>query len=225
MPPNNDSVTRFANPMDTIGAQCICQDILVEDISPSMAGHGFEPGKTKIGLMYEASVSFLNTKLAQRPQDKVAVVTFDAKGQERCGLLNVATYYSRILAAMEKASVISGGGTCIQSALRIALKLVEGSRWLHPAGSAEVITRVLSYSDGEDQSKAEALRYASQLKELGVVIWTFGIGERRTCVDERFLRSIATETDGVKNYRFLGDGDAIRQTFTKLATGMLVFEG
>jgi hypothetical protein len=191
-----------------------------------MHGPGFEPEKTKLDLMYEALLAFLDIKRDQRPQDYMALIPYHTTATLCCRLLNVGEGYDTIAAAIKKARRIPGNGTQITSGLQIALKLIRDlQRYGAGDSGEETITRILGYSDGEDQAKCAALRNAERLKELGVLIYTLGIGSAPENLDEKFLRQIASEIDGVAQYRFLGQGDVIRQTFSSLATGMLVFEG
>ena len=214
--------TRFANPMEILDPNDTCVDILLNDTSPSMDEDGFEPKKTKRDHMHEATEDYLEIKRLQRPQDYVAIIGYSHRATLCCGLSNVYEQYPEIRDALAKLKTLSGYGTRIQPALKKVLDLVRCEDWVHADG---VLVRVLAYSDGQDQSQPGALRLADELKSMGVMIECFGIARNRTEVDEAFLRQVASETDGFVHYRFLGDGELVRRTFTKLATGTLVFEG
>ncbi len=214
--------TRFANPMEILDPNDTCVDILLNDTSPSMDQDGFEPKKTKRDHMHEAAEEYLEIKRQQRPRDYVAIIGYSHRATLCRGLSNVYEQYHEIRDALAKLKTLSGRGTRIQPALKTALDLVRPEDWVHASG---VFVRVLAYSDGQDQSQPGALRLADELKSMGVLIECFGIARNRTEVDEAFLRRVASETDGFVHYRFLGDGERVRRTFTKLATGTLVFEG
>lgn len=200
----------------------ICADIVLNDTSPSMTETGFEAGKTKRDHMHEAAETYLETKAAQRPQDYVAIIGYDSDATMCCGLMSISQQYQTIWEAAQRIKSLSGGGTQIALALKMALDLITREGWVSANG---VLVRVLAYSDGHDQSQELALMHANELKRKGVLIETFGIARDRTEVAEDFLRQVASETNGFVHYRFLGDADTVRHTFKKLATGMLVFEG
>lgn len=208
--------TRFANPEMT--GNCIFHDILLKDVSGSMNGKGFEPNKSKRDLMYEASLAALAIKRDQRPLDRLAVIAYGTTAKIFCGLENVVDGYEPLCCALKKAKDMCGGGTRMAGGLRIALDLIDERDLGLSDVYKPIVTRLICYSDGHDEKTAPALECAGFLKERGVIILSFGVAQTRQEVDEQFLRQIATTPD---HYRFLGDGDEIRRTFARIATGML----
>ena len=224
-----ESYEQFAHPTDDYGAQDTLYDALVGDISGSMNDTGFDPGKKKRALMHEAARDFLNIKLTNRPQDYIAVVAYHSSATLCCPFLNVGRQYHAILGALDKLNTLPSGGTRLSSGLRIVLDLINKvpRNSAHGAwnGYGPLMLRCLAYSDGHDGCRDWGIRYASQLKEQGVLIETFGIGKRPSDVDETFLKQVASGEGNFIHYCFLGDVNSVRQTFNQLATGTLTFNG
>ena len=213
--------TKFASPAEILDPDIATGDIIVCDISGSMDDGSFEPCKTKRRMMYEATAAYLEIKRAHRPQDHVAVIAYQTTATVCCPFLNVGRHSDQVLKALHQMEQLPSGGTSMKAGLRKVLRLLGGS-----VGSALLrngLVRCLAYSDGYDFSSRTALRLADKVRSRGVLVETFGVGRNPSDVDEDFLRSVATKADGFTHYRFLGDGDAVRDTFSALAKGTLTF--
>jgi hypothetical protein len=118
---------------------------------------------------------------------------------------------------------LPGGGTAMKTGLSKAVALLRED--LGCGLLRKGLVRCLAYSDGFDSSDRAALRCAEELRRCGVLIESFGVGRDPQDVDEEFLRGIASRDGSFVHYRFLGDGHAVRETFTALANGVLTFDG
>jgi Mg-chelatase subunit ChlD len=221
--PEHETRTRFAHPVSLGPERAVMKNVTCGDISGSMSERGFDGAKSKRQLVHEAQSEFLAEKLRYRPQDYEAVTAYASVGTQCCGFLNVGKQHAAIQAALNSLLFLPSGGTCLSSALRIALQLVVDE--MRRPEEGHVLYRVLAYSDGHDSSCTEALQYAAELKGMGVLIETFGVAQTHWGVSESFLKQVATTEDEFTHYRFLGDGDTLRQTFKKLARLTLSDEG
>jgi uncharacterized protein YegL len=217
----NDTKTRFAHPTALPGNDAAMDDVMLCDISGSMNSASFVPGLTKRRMMHAALTEFLMEKIRSRSQDNEAIVAYATLGTQCCGFLNAGAQHAAIQAALDRMLHLPSGGTCLSAALDIATQLIHERELIreraHSFQRIPIRTRILAFSDGYDDSRAQSLRYAEDLKRRGVLIETFGVAEKRASVDESFLKQVATNENGFIHYRFLGDGDTVRQTFKKLA--------
>jgi hypothetical protein len=124
---------------------------------------------------------------------------------------------------MDQMARLPGGGTVMKTGLSKAVALVRDD--LGYGLLRKGLVRCLAYSDGFDSSDRAALRFAEKLRRYGVLIETFGVGRDPEDVDEEFLRLVASRDGSFVHYRFLGDGQSVRETFTALASGVLTFDG
>jgi Mg-chelatase subunit ChlD len=218
--------SQFASPTDSLPEDCVCCDVLVADISGSMAGTGFARGLSKIELVRDASLEFLSIKREHRPQDYVAIVAYQYTATSVCSLQPVDEGYDALEEAIRSLPDMTGGGTRLSTGLRIAKKTVRTLGLVAEAWDAcDLAVRVLAYSDGRDHSVPKGVALSQKLKERGVLIETFGVAKDRSKVDESFLREVATtDQNGLCHYKFLGDAETLAETFKGLATGMLVVE-
>jgi hypothetical protein len=219
----NETKTRFAHPVSPGPERTVMKNVTCGDISGSMSERGFDGTKSKRQLVHEALSEFLAEKLRYRPQDYEAVTAYATVGTQCCGFLNVGEQHAAIKAALDSLLFLPSGGTRLSCALHIALQLVADD--MRRSEERAVIYRVLAYSDGHDENCAEALQYAAELKSMGVLIETFGVAQTHSLVSESFLKQVATTEHAFTHYRFLGDGDTLRQTFKKLARLTLSDEG
>ncbi|HRI87847.1 MAG TPA: VWA domain-containing protein [Candidatus Hydrogenedentes bacterium] len=210
----------FANPMEFTDRPTVKIDVALMDESQSMEEIGFEHGSSKKQTVDKALKNHINVRHDQYPDDFLAIVGYSDEAELCCPLVNVRDDFRQLMAGLKAAKKMSGG-TCIAAGLCIARDILLKRPSCLVIPGVNVITRVLAYSDGEDASIAEARRLATELKSRGVLIETFGIGLDRKHVDEKFLRQIASETNGFVHYRFLGDGDEVLNAFEELAHGTL----
>jgi len=215
--------TRYANPSAILDPDIAIGDVIVCDISASMDEKSFEPTKTKRHVMHEALVSYLDIKRTHRPQDYVAIIAYETTATVCCPLLNIRCHSDQIRTALHRMEHLPVGDTSMKTGLRKVMGLVREDIGYGLLRNG--IVRCLAYSDGYDSSTWAALWCARKLRRIGVLIETFGVGRDPTEVDEGFLRGIASSEDNFVHYRFLGDGDAVRETFLALANGGLTFDG
>jgi hypothetical protein len=216
---------RFADPTVIERTAGLIVDVLVQDRSPSMKEKGFLPNSSKQQCMDQAIREHVDIRRVERPDDYIAVVAYGVKAKCCCSLVNVHDDYDTLVRGLETAARFRGWGTQIQSGLRIACDILLKPEVQRIATETETLFRVIGYSDGHDSEAKEALHYAEQLKQASVLIETFGIGEKPSDVDENFLRTVASESDGFTHYRFLGCADDVQNTLHQLARGtMLTFE-
>ena len=203
-------------------------DFILGDWSYSMLLEGFEFGMTKLDLMRDAAGRFVYEKVRKHPHDTVAVIMYSYEASWCCPPLQVGTHCNKILAAIREFEELPHLGTQLWTGLDKIMKLLNevgyspGST-LHDSLFPGAI-RIIAYSDGHDQAQEVGIELASQLKAMGVMIETLGIGKNRESVAEDFLKKVATtELDGKTiHYRFLGDPESIKTTFTQLGEGHLV---
>ncbi len=212
----------YASPSGRLDGMPVLHDILLCDVSGSTRTEGFEPGRTKLDSISGACRTFVSEKRRHRPEDSVAVVAYGSQATVGCAFRNVASHFDEIDRSVAHLDRVFGGGTEMWSGLKAADRLIRRP-WFFGALERDTV-RIIAYSDGYDQATRRALQLAEKLKSSGVLIETFGVGTHSSDVDESFLREIATVEDGFTHYRFLGDGAAMRDTFSSLATGMLTVE-
>ncbi len=203
-------------------------DCLVCDVSGSMGQASFQPGMSRLRMLCEACKRYLDVKLESRPNDHVAVVAYSSDASVLCPFQQVGAQYNTLANAVQAMQRLPHGGTNMATGLRSASGLLgqsaETIRQFASQETGRVLTRVIAYSDGHDQNADEGTSLAHALKEQGVLFETFGIAPSPEEVDEPFLKRVAT-TDAFTHYRFLGDAEAVYQTFEQVADGTLVYEG
>ena len=204
--------------------ECFKWDILLDDISGSMEEEGFEPGRNKLDLACDSSLGFLHAKRAAFPDSCLAVLHYSTDCDIGCSFLNVQRDFGMIEDAIRKMHSLPHGATQIYTGLERVTQLLTDLRVERgPIPGHQV--RVIASSDGHDGKTKLGLRKADHLKKQGVLIETVGVGRNRASVDESFLKALCTTDESGVHYRFLGDAQSVRSTFTKLATGTLTFEG
>lgn len=195
--------------------------ILIGDVSSSMLDRAFKGHGSKLDVMSEALRTLLDWKREHRPKDEMAVIAYSNEAYTCCKFHNVVSDYSLIAHAIQMLDTIPHEGTCMAEGLQLALDLVQ--QLGIPAQQRSSMIHVVAYSDGHDQAIQPALYLASDLKAMGCLVETFGIGKKPRDVNEEFLRSVATtDTDGINHYKFLGDVSEIHQAVQHIAEGSLI---
>ena len=221
---NNNAIARpcYVGPSDLSQCSGVVYEAVVCDVSGSMSVEAFEPGKSKRKTMCRAGKRFLEAKLVYRPQDFVAVIGYESTATLCCDFLNVGDDYAGIRFAFKEVKTLASGGTEMAKGLQIAHDLI---RRLHvDSHRGPNLVRVLAYTDGHDGTTRRALRIAGELKARGVLVETFGVAKSPTEVGEAFLQKVATQDEnGFIHYRFLGDAEAIHETFQSLARDSLTY--
>jgi Mg-chelatase subunit ChlD len=153
--------------------------VLVLDTSQSMA-EAAPAGGTKLDAARAAARQFLS--VLRLPQDRAAVVSFDAGGRRAAGLTG-----DRAALAAALAGLTTSPGT------RIDLGLAEARAVLAAARRAEARPVVVLLSDGLQSGPAEpVLAEAAAIKSSGATVYTVGLGAD---IDRALLATVATSPD------------------------------
>lgn len=213
---------RYTIPSFACCGEDVGLDFVLGDVSASMNGASFEAGKSKLRVMHKATQDFLAEKRRWRPQDFLSVLAYGTRATVCCELLNVDTGFEKTMKALDQMAARTRGGTCVKHGLQLVSDRVPSQS--PSGGEGNPATRVLAYSDGFDENPEAALKLADDLKSRGVLIETFGVGRSPSDVDETFLKQVASREGEFVHYRFLGDVETLRETFSALAKGTLTFE-
>jgi uncharacterized protein YegL len=221
--PRNGEATALMRQVDVGGAPLgLCDweslphdTICVVDISGSMGQRDVAPSRLEASK--KATEAFCRRRVALSPGDRIAIVTFNNYGRVVLPLTEI-TRLDVILACL--ASLRVAGGTDLAEGLKTANSLFGQDVALNPALAR--CRRIVMLTDGRGGSP---LRWATHLKNAGVLLEVIGIGGNTSDVDEALLRRVATtDAQGVNHYSFFADTNTLVAHYEDLASG-LVFRG
>jgi Mg-chelatase subunit ChlD len=154
--------------------------VLVLDRSGSMAS--YMGTKTRLDGAKEAAIAVINVLMSY---DRVAVVSFD----------NLASINIQLTSDFEKAKneiqkITTGGTTSFGAGLSSAINELKSR------GSKDHIWAIIFMSDGWHNTDPPPDPYVAECKNLGVPIYTVGLGQYPTDVNEQLLKWMASETGG-----------------------------
>lgn len=221
----------FSNPSGFDPNQTVCT-VCILDQSLSMEERDYPPTRLRAALM--AVEAMLHEKVKHRLHDKMGVVGFSNKGIRICPLIKVSDN-KKILRSLKNLSTI--GSTNFVAGLRTAREVFEEEadfsrpkqgvlQLLFGQSKPEVTSRITKFvphvvflSDGYHNGGGDPVRVAEELKRLGAIIDTIGVGGTPSDVDQDCLKGIAS-VDSHRNprYRFIGDTNALIQQFQRMAT-------
>lgn len=154
--------------------------VLVLDKSGSMSGYMGE--KTKIEGAKESAIAVINALL---PEDRVAVVSFSSDATVNVELTSDFDY-----AKSEVEKITPGGVTSFGAGLKAALDELEAR------GNPEQPRAVIFMSNGWHNTSPPPESYVAECYNLGILIYTIGLGEEPGYVNEELLKWMASETGG-----------------------------
>ncbi len=222
--PRKGDATALMPPVDVSGVplgQCdgssLPQDtICVQDTSGSL-GWSLTTGGSRLDASKLAAEAFFRRRAVLSPGDRIAIVTFNNYGRVVLPLTEI-TRLDVILTCL--ASLRVAGGTDLAEGLKAANGLFAQDVALNPALAR--YRRILLLTDGHG---GNPLRWATHLKNAGVLLEVIGIGGNTSDVDEALLRRVATtDAQGLIHYWFFHDTDGLVAHYEDLANG-LVFRG
>ena len=190
--------------------RCIPRDTVnVLDVSGSMGGFDYPPTRLDGGI--KASIEYVDVRIEQSPNDRVAVVSFNSTARIVLSLTPI-TSKEKIISAIR--NLTAGGGTDIAEGLKAAAEIFEAE----PQSNRQ--RHIIVLTDGHG---GRPLKIAGKLKtEYGAVINVVGIAASCGDVNESLLRKVATtDPDGFCHYRFIKDAEALSQHYRQLATGIV----
>lgn len=198
--PPSPSVTDDNAPRDTA---------IVIDVSGSMGACDYLPTRLDGGI--HAGIEYAVTCANQRPDDRIAVISFSDEAHVVLPLTPV-TKRRTIQTALRKLTI--DGGTDLAKGLEAVARLFEDEG---PTGRRR---HVVMLTDGRG---GEPLKQAAKLKnKLGAVIDVVGIGGTPDAVNEALLRQVATtEPDGFCHYHFVKDPETLSSHYKQLAKGLV----
>lgn len=187
--------------------------VLLVDVSASMEWRGkLEAVKAALGELVRAL----------RPDDEVALVTFNVGARVVLAPARVDTEMARILDAI--ASLQALGGTGVQAGLELAYaRATEWFRWpeAEQAARPERTVRVMLFSDGCANvgfMKARPILERVRAHRLqGITLSTVGVG--LAAAGDALLEELADRGDG--NYAHLDGAAEARRVLVEAATGTL----
>ena len=154
--------------------------ILVIDRSGSMGE--IMGDKTKMEGAKEAAISAVNTLFKG---DKVGVISFSSTATINVHLTSDFDY-----AKKEIKKIIEGGWTSFGAGLSLALQEFEAN------GRKDSAWAILFLSDGWHNTAPAPEPYVKECENLGIPIYTIGLGNTPADVNEDLLRWMAEETGG-----------------------------
>jgi len=183
--------------------------INVADVSGSMGGSDYPPTRLDGGI--KVSVEYVDKRIEQSPNDRVAVVSFNSTARIVLPLTPI-TNKEKIVRVIRK--LTAGGGTDIAEGLKAAAEIFEAE----PQSNRQ--RHIITLTDGQG---GRPLKIAGKLKtEYRVIINVVGIGGSPSDVNESLLRKVATtDPDGFCHYCFIKDTEALSEHYRQLATGIV----
>lgn len=154
--------------------------VLVLDRSGSMGS--YMNGKRKIEGAKESAIAVVDTLL---PGDRVSVVTFSSYGST-----NVQLTTDFDLAKTEIGKISAGGMTSFGAGMSLALNELKSR------GSADAVWAIIFMSNGWQNTAPSPNPYVAECKDLGIPIYTVGLGSYPGNVNEPLLKWMASETGG-----------------------------
>lgn len=197
---------------DSLPQDTVC----VQDVSGSLNWTDCIPSRLEASK--KAAEAFIRRRAALSPGDRVGIVTFNNYGRVVLPLTEV-TRLDAILLCLS--SLRAAGGTDLAEGLKAANSLFAQDVALHPTLARH--RRILLLTDGHG---GNPLRWATHLKNAGVLLEVIGVAQRPLDVREELLRQVATTdaTNGFVHYWFFRDTDSLVAHYENLASG-LVFRG
>lgn len=179
--------------------------IQILDISGSMDCPDYPPTRLAGGI--EAAIEYINSRAAQCPQDRIAIVTFSTRARIVLPLTPIDEKET-IVAALEQ--LRADGETDIAKGLQAAIRIFDEEPL------SDRLRQITLLTDGHG---GDPIRKAASLKEqYGATIYVVGIGGTRKDVNESLLRKLATSDH---HYRFIRDSETLKQHYRQLATGLV----
>jgi uncharacterized protein with von Willebrand factor type A (vWA) domain len=174
-----------------------------------MGGSDYPPTRLDGGI--KVSVEYVDKRIEQSPNDRVAVVSFNSTARIVLPLTPI-TNKEKIVRVIRK--LTAGGGTDIAEGLKAAAEIFEAE----PQSNRQ--RHIITLTDGQG---GRPLKIAGKLKtEYRVIINVVGIGGSPSDVNESLLRKVATtDPDGFCHYCFIKDTEALSEHYRQLATGIV----
>lgn len=191
-------------------------DIVISlDLSKSMEQVDFEPSRI------EKSKELLNQFVKGRDSDRISLVVFGGEAYTKVPLTFDHNVLEKVISEITTNDITSNNRTAIGMGLGVALNRVKNS-----TSKSKV---VILMTDGENNSGSMSPTSAAKLaKELGIKVYTIGIGAREIAVpgffgnqyiknnelDENLLKYIAQETNG--RYFRASNSEEFREIFKEI---------
>jgi hypothetical protein len=153
---------------------------------------------------------YMKARMSISPGELASLVIFNTRAR----VLFKSTPLSEALVGFHRSlsGIEPDGGTNITSGLNAAAQVLRSA-------PPHVRRRVVLLTDGGDFGSAVPV--AESLKRDGVTIDVIGIGGEPACIEESYLRQIASVVNGVNRYRFIGDKDELLSHFASIATDIM----
>lgn len=182
--------------------------IKVFDVSGSMGSSDYPPTRLDGGIL--AAIEYINARVEQCPDDRIAVVSFNDAAQLVLPPTPI-THRDTIIRAIRR--LTAAGGTDIAEGLRAAIDIFDNEPESNHLRHVNLLT------DGQG---GKPLKIASKLKEqYDAVIDVVGIGGSPCDVNEFLLRKLATtDPDGFCHYRYIKDPETLSEHYRQLAKGI-----
>ena len=189
--------------------------VCVHDVSRSMSWKDCAPSRLEASKT--ATEAYVRRRAVLSPSDRIAIVTFNNRARVVLPLTEI-TQQGKIGLALSL--LRATGGTDIAEGLGAANAVFAQDVALYPTAARR--RRILLLTDGHG---GRPLRWATHLKNAGVLLSVIGVGGETRFVDERLLRQVASvDVTGVVHYWFFRDTDSLVAHYENLASG-LVFKG
>lgn len=163
---------------------------VVLDVSGSMQSVDFEPSRLAVAL------DTIDNFIRQRPQDRISLVIFAGTAYTRIPL---TLDHNIIMESLKEVSTdsVNEDGTAIGMAISVGLNRLKKSD-----ASSKIILLV---TDGDNNAGAISPEAATDLaKDLGIKIYTIGVGSDKTIIPARVLgRIIYQQAEGGLNEELL----------------------
>lgn len=172
--------------------------VIALDLSKSMLAKDFQPNRL------EKSKEILREFLKERPNDRVSLVVFGGDAYTKVPLTFDHNVVDNILSTITTDDITSNNKTAIGMGLGVSLNRLKNS-----TSKSKV---VILMTDGENNSgEMSPIGAAKLAKEMGVRVYTIGIGAKEIAIpsffgtsyvknkelDENLLNNIAKETNGI----------------------------
>lgn len=159
-------------------------DIVVSlDLSRSMLQEDFSPNRL------EKAKEILQGFIDKRDNDRISLVVFGGDAYTKVPLTFDHSVVKEITSKISINDITSSNRTAIGMGLGVALNRLKNSN-----SKSKV---VILMTDGENNSGEMSPLSATQMaKEMGIKVYTVGIGARENEIDENLLQTMANESNG-----------------------------
>ncbi len=212
-------IIALARPQNVITGQFIKKDgidiVISLDLSKSMEQTDFTPSRI------EKSKELLKQFIDDRDSDRISLVVFGGEAYTKVPLTFDHNVLKTVISEITTDDITSNNRTAIGMGLGVALNRVKNS-----TAKSKII---ILMTDGENNSGTMSPTGAAKLaKDLGIKVYTIGIGARELVVpgffgnryiknnelDENLLKRIASETGG--QYFRASNSEEFRQIFKEI---------